>query len=353
MRSIFIALIFFLLCRQLLASGNPARNEINRFFLNNDKIYLEREIFLQNDNSILNLSTYASTGVISTFSEITSISSSENQIVKTLKLIELLNKNINSEKQVNVDFKLGIPLPPFKIKSVIITPALFDTLNYGLHLSFNNQEDVTNPTAQVYLKHDTKTGILFSVIWDKWHTFKFKLYEFERTDHYQNIVSSQIAQQEQVFSLENLQFKQKTYALDLNFIQKFSSIPRLEIEYNLHEIKLKTLKDSTISTYGHRIFFNTKVNWRGTNPQLKYFYGIHLRKKYQFTDGIYLGASYLFETPIPVSLSAKIDSSLISFMPQIKWKYLHFSYHFITPYQNPIGNIWSPSIHSINLNITL
>lgn len=316
-----------------------------------DRIMIDRGLRERPYSTFFDLDLVISSGIRTLINDLSNTSESTNQtaVQKQLETLSLLSKNVNTEKYIDLLANAGIPLPDISIKGHKFYNSLFYQFNAGIMLSINNRASATNPVAQTYVRKEIKKGLASIYKPKKDLFYEFALYQLTRADTYASINSAQLSQDGEFFNLDDLTQDQNVYAVDLIY-NKHSK--RGAFEAGIRE--LKVMKDSDVeSIYGMKPLLHTQYTWfdeRG-NILIHPFVGVHFRNRYHLQRGIYGGAHFNFaKKEVPFSLTLKASNQFVTFMPQFKASWFHFSYTFKNPYRNPQDEVWVSSLHNIQIH---
>jgi hypothetical protein len=353
---LFIVLILFL-SRELFAVPTTiVRSELSRYTLLRDRTMVDRDLEFRPHYSFLSVNAVLSSGLkrlIGDVSNGTKDTQTGTDEEKTLNILAVLNRYINSEYFVDADLEAGIPVPNFKFSGVEYDTSIFYNLNFGLSLSLSNFGDVTNPRAQTYIKKDTKVGIAGKASSNKKEHFTFAFYQLTRSDLGAIVTASGIAQDESLFEFGDLNKTKVTYSADIGYHRRGKKYDWLA---EVKELQLWTVSTQKRPLYGTRPMFHARYGRHyksSSGPLWNPFIGIHYRKKYALGDGIYLGIILKGRGRIPLVLVAKASNQFLHLAPIIETKYFRFKYSYKTPYRNPQDDMWVPAQHNIAFNFPM
>ena len=339
------------LCCTFTHAAFQDRSEIKKYSLYRDRIYTNRLLTKDVYKNFFEFDLFYSKGIKTLISEVKeAMDSSTNPLIKQLNVMEVLSKNINTEKLVDINLTFGTPLPYIKIKEHHLLPGLFIDFNAGTLFSIDNRIDPTDPRANIYLKKDIKYGLNSKYKTNQNNTaFDFSIYKLLRSDFYASKTSSQIVAEDNFINLDSLTQDQKIIASDLKYLKSSGNSSYL---YEIRELKLYTLSDSKESYYGTKPFLRFEFDRLFQETYgLSFFIGEHFRHRYKFADGLYLGIRMRSLEKPPIAFIFKIDTDFMAFIPELKTKWLIANYKLIIPHSNPQDEIWASTIHSISINI--
>ena len=350
--SIFCGILFFLgLLGQTQARG---RDEVHRYTLLRDRTLIEREIKhglnSYRYNHYFDLDLLIADGTREMITDIKNgIDDADNQLEKTTNVLNILNKNMNSEKYVNLQASVGIPLPYIKIEELKILPSLFVSQNFGIMTSIDNQNDPTNPKAQIYFKTDTKYGLATRYKWREDHEFRTSIYQLLRSDLSAKRTAVDIVDKGELSDFSELSDEQKALGIDFSYIkQNGQSTYLLEI---LELFPGEATNSDTKTRYGMKPLFHARYSRKYASSAWTWhpFVGIHLRQHYGLVDAFYAGTTLKLDRDIPFQLAFKMSNQFLTLIPAFSTQYFQLNYSFKTPYINPQDDIWVSAHHTLNI----
>lgn len=327
------------------------RGEIQRFTLLHDRIMVDRALRYDSSSYIFNVDLVISSGVRTLINDLSNTSdSSSSQAQKQLQTLELMSKNVNTEKYIDALVGVGIPLPDITWKGSKFYNSLFYQFGAGISLSFNNIRSVTNPEASIYVRKEIKKGITTFYRPQKDWLYKFSFYQLTRADIFSSLTATQLSQDGEFFNLDDLNRDHNFYAADISYIKRSSNG---ELLASIEEFQVMSDSDEK-SLYGTSPLLRTQYTWfqKSGTVAINPFIGAHYRKWYPLHRGFYGGANFKFvRDEIPFSLTMKASNQFLTFMPQFKVSWFHFSYTFKTPYRNPQDEVWVSTLHNLQIQI--
>jgi hypothetical protein len=342
-------IVAFILATSAHASG--LRNNLKRYTLVRDKTIIDQLVRTPLYESFLDLDLTISSGVKTLVGDVKNISNnSDSTAAKELAIAEILNKNINSERYVDLNTTFGVPLPTVKIKRYRLTPALFYNLNLGTLFTISNIDNVIDPSVAVYMKQESKLGLstILTKKSDRETQVKLNLYMFKRADSSVVQTKSTLVDNTKIFDFGALKDGESSIGMD--FIWKRTNLKRtylLEV-LEVKAIPLKTVRDVE---YDHFPLFHAFHQWHRHNSDkfwFELFTGVHMRKRYSLFEGLYVG-TWLKSKDLPFRASLNLSKQFLTFMPEFKRSSFFFNYKLRMTYINPQDSIWVPTIHSFNL----
>ncbi|OFZ45743.1 MAG: hypothetical protein A2381_14940 [Bdellovibrionales bacterium RIFOXYB1_FULL_37_110] len=327
------------------------RSEIKKYSLYRDRLYTDKLLTKEVYKNFFEFDLFYSKGVKTLISEVKeAMDSSNNPLLKQLNVMEVLSKNINTEKLVDIGVTFGTPLPYIKINEHRLLPGFFADFNAGTLVSIDNRVDPTDPRANIYLKKDIKYGLNSRYKTNQNNdAFDFSIYKLSRSDLETSKTASQIISEDSFIDLDSLTKDEKVIAADLKYMQTLGNSAYL---YEIREFKLHTLSGSQESSYGTKPYLRFEFDRLFNETYgLSFFIGEHFRQRYKFQNGLYLGIRMRSLEKPPIAFIFKFDADFLTFIPELKTKWLIANYKLIIPHSNPQDEIWASTIHSISLNI--
>jgi hypothetical protein len=334
------------------AYATDLRNNLKRYTLVRDKTIIDQLLRAPLYETYADIDLTISSGVKDLIGDVKNIStnSGTSDADKELAIAEILNKNINSERYVDLNATLGIPLPTIKIKALRLTPSLFYNINMGTLFTISNIDSVIDPSVSVYIKKETKLGLstILTKKQDRNTLAKVNLYLLNRADSSTIQTKTSLVEDTKIFDFGSLDKGETSLGLDL--IYKRTNKKRT---YRLEvlEIKAAPLKLETDVEYDHFPLFHAFHQWHNQGKDrfiFEPFAGLHMRKRYSFFEGIYIG-TWLKMNKTPFRASVNLSKQFLTFMPEFKQENFFFNYKLRMTYINPQDDIWVPTIHSFNI----
>ncbi len=247
------------------------------------------------------------------------------------------------------------------------SPTFASTLCTSLGIpSTNNLCSMQIPTigASLLAKVDAKAGIDFEFEVEESFFGNLNLYGVHRTDVYQVVTPDTLILQGGKFvDIGNTQNSEIYAMTDVSLGVKQNIMPDHDIQIvaSAEEIKLTTLKERDA---------NTLAPTYGTDPLLRlhstllteYFgflkfapmVGVHKRKDYDLSDGMYAGAelsAYVFGNRLGLLGRLIFDKEHITSTVRTKFWLMHLEYMLKSPHKSDIDGIKTSAIHSLNFRI--
>ena len=338
---------FFLL---FSAKAAGLRGEIQRFTLMHDRLTIDRGLREDHYAHFLSIDLLVSSGLKNLLGDVSNGTEGvTNPVQKQLNMFELLSKYVNSEKLVDAQVYAGMPLPDIKIKKHKFLNSLFYELNLGVMFTISNKLSATNPSAQTYVRKQTKVGLMTTYQRVKKEIWELALYQLTRSDLSASVTSSQLATDGEFFNFDDLQKNHEMYAADIRLHRLWKSSQSL---FEIQELQLLS-RSSHKSLYGTSPLLHYRHTWKkpGEIMHIHPFAGVHYRKWYSIDEGIYGGVHLKFKKESVFSFTGKISPQFFTLMPQFKSRFFHFTYSFKNPHRNPQDDIWVNAMHNISLSI--
>lgn len=338
----------------LIQTAFAGRSEVDRFTILHDRYIVDRYIRSQAENYIFYLDAAISSGVKKIIGDIKD--SAENETDSTqrqVKTLQVLTRNLNTEKYIDLDIKAGIPLPIFRIKNFDFKLSPFIDVNIGASFSFNNQNSNSTSRAQTYVRKEYKMGVKSKIKKRKDETLIVNFYQLTRADINVELDQSEIVTQGKLIDTGSIDQDNISYAGDFGYEREFDEyLYRIEIL----EVKFMDASGSKRETYYTNLPM-IHLHYRHKNKNfglitLDPFYGFHFRDGQSIAQGFYLG-TLAHLNGLPFSLYSKISNQFFTFNPLFHARYFQFNYSIKLPYRNPQDDFWTASIHSLNIAIPL
>lgn len=346
-----IIIIFLLLANTVQAAG--LRNNLKRYTILRDLTLVNKRLTHNLYEQYLDLDLQISSGVKDLISDVKNKGNEAgaSQSQKELNILEILNKNMNSERYVDLDATIGIPLPSFNFFNYRLTPSLFYNMNLGSLFTIYNQSSSIDPSVSVYIKKESKVGL--STIVTKSGNLdtyiKFNLYKLSRSDADLTKTKTELAEDSKIFNFSDLNENEDSLSFDL--IWKRESQKRLW-KAEILEAKLFTMNEKTNYSYDNFPLFHFFHQWKGKTERfwLEPYAGVHMRKRYSLLDGLYIGTWLKFDK-LPFKSSLSLSNQFLTFIPEFRMGHFYFNYKMRMAYNNPHDDIWVATIHSFNLGL--
>lgn len=326
------------------------RGEIQRYTLLHDRAMIDRNLRSRPYQDFIVADFIISSGLKDLVGDISDgTEDSQSTVQKQLNMFELLSKYVNTEQFVDLDIVAGLPLPKVKIKKWRFYNSAFYHLNMGVMATISNQTSVTDPTAQTYVKKDTKIGINSTLKRKKNEDWYFSLYQLSRSDLSASLNSSSLATDGELFDFDKLNDEHQMFALDLAYKKNYEKYFLLA---EFRELKLKTSK-KVDTLYGTKPLFHLKAKRILETEQfhLKPFVGFHYRRWYNLMRGLYAGIDFKYKKLESLRFIFKASNQFFLINPMVEFKYFVFSYAYKSPFRNPQDDIWVPGMHNIILKV--
>jgi len=349
-----ILLFLVIIPREVVAEAT--RNEVSRYTVLRDRLIIDRSLRKKYYWAFFDFDITSSSGLKSLIGDVKDQTqdtegqtAAQNQTAKELNIYKLITQNANSEKYLDADVILGIPLPWFSLWGIEYRSSLFFNLNFGISFSFANREDALNPVAQTYIKKDQKMGLFVKTGDEKKERWELAVYQLTRSDSYNQLSYNDIANSRKLFSFDGLATDVVSWAADIRYTHFFE---RTSYLLEVQELSTSMMSGDDTISYGHSpllhgrfVLYYSSAGW-----SLRPFVGIHYRKRYPLADGVYVGMRIIGPENIPFHFSGKISNDFLAIMPQLKTKYFNFTYSLKLAYRNPQDDMWVPALHTIAFN---
>ena len=342
----------------LRASEAPIRSEIGRYTLLHDRNIILRDLAREKHSSFLDFNLTFSAGLKKLISDVTdatrndsSVAGPVNDAQKQLKVYELMTKNLNTERFLDAELGLGLPLPGFNIQRIRVLPNPFFSFGAGSSFSFSNREDALQPKLQLYLRKEQKLGLRVLSLFPDKEKFTVNVYQLTRSDSLGQLGYSDVANKGKIFDLNDLTQNEVSTAADFIWEKEGT-----HDAYKMELSELRLVKDSKKTKknvlYGSSPLIHARYQRLDVEESTHFspFAGFHYRRRYEIGDGFYAGFKMIPVERIPFHFTFVLDKDFFALMPQIKTKWFEFIYAWRSPHQNPQNEIWVPAQHSLEFN---
>ncbi|MDD4973291.1 MAG: hypothetical protein PHY93_03025 [Bacteriovorax sp.] len=216
--------------------------------------------------------------------------------------------------------------------------------------------DTSIPDMFLFAKIDGRVGLFNDYTYGEHFFGNWNIYGLSRTDVFQRVNSSMIAKGTKI---ELPKKKNTQMALQTDYRLGYMN-SNYRIFASLEDLKLAQLKDrdagSKELSYGYdplmRIHADAifKYSVLSINP----FFGLHKRKGYGFSDGIYAGAdagAHVWGDRIGLQLRGMVDKQYITISPRLKLWLLQLEYSVKSPLKSMDGDVKLSAIQSVDLRL--
>ncbi|EQC49188.1 hypothetical protein M899_0686 [Bacteriovorax sp. BSW11_IV] len=335
-------------------AASTTRNSIGRYILLRDRSLTDNLFFNGPHQDYFKMRTNISSGLKDLIGDIKSgTDSSTSSSQKTTNVLSILNKNINTEKFIDIGLELNIPLPSFKYSRFTFLPSLFASGTLGGLVTVANKVDGTNPNADIYLNKEIRYGVASTLLWKNRfnESLQVALYKKSVSDLFISKDATSIATGGSLVETSELKDEDNSYSVDFSYKRENE---KYALIIDLWDLKLMKASGSKESRIGNTPFLHTRYDFKNDSTgafKFTPFLGAHYRKRHTIAESLYLGTNIAYQGHIPVSTIFKMDNQFLTFLPRIEFRHFHFSYGLRTPYRNPQDDIWVPTIHSIHIGI--
>ena len=340
------------------ASEPAIRSEIGRYTLLHDRNILLRDLAREKHSSFLDFSLTFSAGLKKLISDVTDASRDDstlpgqaNEAQKQVQIYKLMTKNLNTERFLDAELGLGIPLPGFTLNRTRILLNPFFTFGAGSSFSFSNREDALQPKLQLYLRTEQKLGLRALNLFSNRQKLTFNIYKLQRSDSLSMMSYSDVATKGELFNISDLKDKEVTTNADLIWEEE-GQRDAYKIEVSEFQIARDSKKSKTHVAYGNSPLLHMRYQRKNVeeSTHLSPFVGIHYRRRYDLQDGLYAGFQMIPTERLPLHFAFILDNGFFALMPELKTKWFELVYSWRSPHQNPQDDIWVPAMHSLELN---
>lgn len=313
---------------------------------------IDRYLRSQTQTYILYIDAAISSGVKKIIGDIKDSAENETDASqRQVKTLQVLTRNLNTEKYIDIDAQAGLPLPIFRIKNFDFKVSPFIAINIGASFSFNNQNTNSIARAQSYVRKEYKMGVKSQIKKRKDETIIFKFYQLTRADINAELDQSEIVTQGKLIDTGSIDQDNISYAGDIGYEREF-------YDY-LYRLEIKEIKFMEASRSKRETFYTNMpmihAHYRHKHKvfglvSLDPFYGFHFRDGQSIAQGFYLG-TLMHLARLPFTLYTKFSNQFMTLSPLFRTKFFQFNYSLKLPYRNPQDDFWTASIHSLNIAI--
>lgn len=316
-----------------------------------DRVKIDRSIKRSPNTSFLDIDLFISSGLKSLIGDVKDGNRSDlSSTQKQTNMLNLLNKNINTEKILDLELGLGIPAPNFRLYGIDFDLSLFGNVNVGAMVSFLSGSSALNPQAEAYLKKDIKVGASIKLKAEKYFDGEVlaNIYRLSRSDVSSSLDYTTLSSKGQIIETSDLNKEEISYQMDLGYLMNYQNG---HVLYEIQELKLRESVSQKVPLYGNRPFYHIHgeldLNEEHT---FKTFLGFHSRFNYSLFNGLYAGIKTRPIDSAPFYINGKISAQFLTLFPQFKTRYFEFNYVIKLPMENPQNDLWVSTIHAFELN---
>ena len=340
------------------ASEPPIRSEIGRYTLSHDRNTLLRDLAREKHSSFLDFNLTFSASLKKLISDVTdatrddsSLSGPANETQKQVQIYKLMTKNLNTERFLDAELGLGIPLPGFTLNRTRILLNPFFTYGAGSSFSFSNREDALQPKLQLYLRTEQKLGLRALNLFSNHQKLTLNVYQLKRADSLSMMSYSDVASKGKIFDIKDLKKQEVTTNADLIWEEEGNK-DAYKVEVSEFQLTRDSKKSKTRVAYGNSPLLHLRYQRKNVEESTHFspFVGMHYRRRYDLQDGIYTGFNMIPTERLPFHFTFVVDNAFFDVMPQLKTKWFELIYSWRSPHQNPQEDIWVPAMHSLELN---
>ncbi|MBC7458642.1 MAG: hypothetical protein H7235_10205 [Bdellovibrionaceae bacterium] len=212
------------------------------------------------------------------------------------------------------------------------------------------------PDMLLFAKVDGRVGLYNDYTYGEHFFGNWNIYGLSRTDIFQRVNSDMIAKGTKI---ELPKKKNTQMALQTDYRLGYMN-SNYRIFASVEDLKIAQMKDREVGSkelsYGYdplmRIHADAlyKYSVLSINP----FLGLHKRKGYGFSDGIYVGAdagAHVWGDRIGLQLRGMFDKQYITISPRMKLWLLQLEYSVKSPVKSMDGDVKLSAIQSIDLRL--
>lgn len=335
-----------------LHAAKSIRSEVNRYRHLKDRQTTEKLLYKEEHSQFFSIDINMSSGLKELLGDISDSTSESSESTQVSGVNAVLSQNVNTERFLTADLELAIPLPYLHFNKLSFLPAIFYEFGVGASISVNNQASAIAPVAQIYFQKYSKMGLHSKIRHNdkKGETFGFSLYQRARADLFVSRNATEVAAGEDLIDLDELEKEEKIYGLDLSFHKKKRGYNYL---VELRDIKILDAGGDATNSIGNTPLFHGRYEkiYYIDQYTLEALFGVHYRKKYSLTEGLYVGGRLKIREDSPILFTAKMDSQFMAYSVGLTFKHFNFHYGLKSPFRNPQEDMWVSGIHQIALNV--
>ncbi|MBC7540950.1 MAG: hypothetical protein H7281_19165 [Bacteriovorax sp.] len=216
--------------------------------------------------------------------------------------------------------------------------------------------DPNVPDMFLFAKIDGRVGLYNDYTYGEHFFGDWNIYGLSRTDVFQRVNSKMIASGAKI-ELPKTKNTETTLVTDYRLGYKNDNY---RVFASFEDLKLSKLKDRKIDSKEHSYGYDPLMRvhadavYRFSAFSLAPFLGVHKRKGYGFSDGLYTGAdagAHIWGDRIGLQLRGMVDKQYITISPRLKLWLLQLEYSVKSPLKSMDGDVKLSAIQSIDLRL--
>lgn len=270
-------------------------------------------------------------------------------VQKQSSIIELLDKQVNTEKYLDADLAISIPFGQYHYNSTKIIPAFIAGVDFAGLFSVSNAGDATNPILQSYLRFDQTLGGFVELEFDDQTMAQMKFYQLARKDKYSLFNASALVNDGNVIGGSKLDQVDTFMMVDALYAKFFKD---QLIQFELQQLQIvSNVFDGKEYYYPNFPFWNIHYEfyYKSRSNHVTFFTGLHNRERYSLMKGFYTGLK-IKNILGPIHFLGIVDANFISIIPRLTLPFFNLSYTIKLPIYNPQQDYWVGVIHGLNLS---
>lgn len=212
------------------------------------------------------------------------------------------------------------------------------------------------PNVALYAKVDGKVGFFNDYTYGEHFFGNFNLYGLGRMDIFQRVTKDMIATGSKIDFPKD---KNTETTLQADYRLGYQN-SNYKVFASVEEMKLAKLKDRKVGSkeqsYGYDPLMRLHADalYKLSAFSLNPFVGLHKRKGYGFSSGMYLGAdagAHVWGDRLGLQLRGMVDKEYFTLSPRLKLWLLQLEYSLKAPMHSMEGDVKLSAIHSIDLRL--
>lgn len=409
--------LLFLIVGIIFLAESQAADSVKRYTLLEDKFRTVEMLRAPGHDFLIDISAWLNADATEMIDEAEKVSKTAGTSNDKLNAsTAFLNKYDKTEQTLRLNMNFGIPLPSFTAWGVKVVPDLRFGANIGFHLGIESRpltvadigslvpaefskiascglnptggqdiillyinspcsnaaeeeiarefvgeyfwpQNLLTPSLFPYVKGEAHAGLLFN--WVKGENWfgHVNLYALGRSDVALRVTADTLAANKDAIGLPE---EQNTTINATSDIQVGYTKNNLTGFVALNEIKIATISDNIEKGGEVKYGFDPLLRMHGEYNMklaffsLKPFVGLHKRKAYGFSDGLYLGSElgmHVWGERLGIMFRGMLDTEHITFTPRLKLWLAQLEYNLKTPIKSEIDGVKTSTLHSLNFRL--
>lgn len=362
-------LFLFLLLTWSSFSAMAGRDEVSRFWFQQDRLQRERSFFNRLDKVFfLDISGTLSKDLKDLVGDVKDATELEDDVQQVEAVVAILNKHRDSEFFLDGGGFFEIGFPKFKLFKNPFRLSFFAEYQMGASLSLGESQgatvdipdlgevtldDANNPYLLGYYRAQQKYGL--KSFWEiKSFVATLNLYTMIREDRLELVQASQMIAEDKAFDFSGEDNKTMTLNADLGIGYRFKG---LKTEFRIEELRVAQLsEDGDGLVYGNHPLYRLHTEYEFNLPkfQVNPFLGAQVRKGYDFSEGWYAGVYGKLSIPfLKIIALTMFDKDFLTLSPRIRVGFFEFGYSLKVPINSESSGVDVGALHTVNLKFAL